>query len=465
VIGRRIRLDGSAREVIGVMPRDFRFLSEKPALIVPFQLDRNKVFVGNFSFQALARLKPGATLAQAHADVARMLPMMYAKFPMPNGMSRQMFEEARISPNIRPLKLDVTGDIGGVLWVLMGTIGIVLLIACANVANLLLVRAEGRQQELSIRAALGAGWGRIAGELLCESLTLGVLGGALGLGLAHVGLSALVAMGPASLPRLDEIGIDPWALLFTLVVSLAAGTLFGLIPVFKYAGPAMNSVLRQGGRSLSQSRERHRARSALVIVQVALALVLLVSSGLMIRTFQSMRHVAPGFTRPEEVQTLRISIPGAQVSNDEDAFRMEEAVMRKIAAIPGVQSVSFSTSITMDGNNTYDPIFSENREQAQGQMPPIRRYKYAAPGFLQTIGNPLIAGRDFTWTDLYNKLPVVIVTENLAREYWGEPSRALGKRVRERPNGPWREVIGVTGNERDDGLNHPPRPRFTGRCW
>jgi putative ABC transport system permease protein len=454
VIGRRIDIDSKPREVIGVLPSTFRFLNRKPSIILPLKLDRSKVFIGNFSYLAIARLKPGVTVASANADVARLLPVVNSKFPVPSGTNLKMFEEARIGPNVRPLKQDVIGDVGNVLWVLMGTIGIVLLIACANVANLLLVRAEARQQELAIRAALGAGWGRIAGELLFESLCLGALGGALGLGLAYAGLRLLVTMGPAALPRLEEISIDPWVLLFTTVISLFAGALFGLIPVFKYAAPHMGSALRQSGRTLSQSRERHRARSVLVVVQVALALVLLISSGLMIRTFQALKQVQPGFTRPEQVQTLRISIPSAQVREAGQVLRMQHEISRKIAEIPGVSSVGFASSITMDGNTSWDPVFAEDKPYSQGQMPPVRRFKHASPGLLQTIGNPLIAGRDFTWTEIYNKVPVAIVTENLAREYWREPSAALGKRIRENLNGEWREIVGVAGNERDEGVDH-----------
>jgi putative ABC transport system permease protein len=453
VIGRRIEVNGRPREVIGVLPSTFRFLNLKPALLLPFQFDRGKLFIGNFSYQGIARLKPGVTLAQANADVARMLPIVNAKFPPPPGYNLKMFEDAHIAPNLRFLKQDVIGDIGSVLWVLMGTIGIVLLIACANVANLLLVRAEGRHQELAIRTALGADRRRIAADLLFESVSLGVVGGMLGLGVAYGALRLLVAMGPASLPRLDEISIDPWVLLFAVAISLIAGVLFGLIPVFKYAGPQMGTALRQGGRTLSQSRERHRARSTLVVLQVALAMVLLIGSGLMIRTFQALRQVQPGFTRPQEVQTLHLDITASQVRDAEQVTRMQQEILRKIAAIPGVSSAAFSTSITMDGSNGFDPIFAQDRQYAEGTLPPLRRFKFASPGFLHTVGNPLIAGRDFTWTDLYDKTPVAIVTENLAREYWREPSAALGKRIRVGLKGPWREIVGVAGNERDDGVN------------
>ena len=454
-IGQRITVDGDAREVIGVLPQSFRFMNLKPALVLPFQLDRGQVFIGNFSFQAVARLKDGVSLVQANADVARMLPMLIRKFPPAPGMNPKMIEQARLGPSVRPLKSDVVGDVGDVLWVLMGTVGIVLFIACANVANLLLVRAEGRQQELAVRAALGAGWPQIARELLLESAALGAAGGALGLGLAYAALRLLVAMSPANLPRLDEIAIDGRVLLYTLATSLVAGLLFGLIPVFKYAGPQLVTALRQGGRALSEGRERHRTRSVLVVVQVSLALVLLISSGLMVRTLRALRQVQPGFTRPADVLTLRISVPGAAAPKPEDVARFDDQIVRKIAAIPGVNSAGLANSITMDGYNDNDPIFVEGRVYSEGQIPPLRRYKFISPGFLRTMGNPLLAGRDITWTDLYEARPVVLVSENMAREFWGGPAAALGKRIRENPKGKWREVIGVAGNERDDGADHP----------
>jgi predicted permease len=452
-IGQKLNIDSRPREIIGVLPPDFRFQSRKFSFVLPFQFDRAKTKLGNFSYQAVARLKPGVSMAQATADVARMLPMVNAKFPPPTGLTTKLFEDARIAPMLKSLKDDLIGDAGNTLWVLMGTIGIVLLIACANVANLLLVRAEGRQQELAIRAALGAGWGRIAAGLMFESVSLGLAGGALGVGLAYGAQQLLVALAPAGLPRRDEIQIDLWVLLFALTVSLVSSVLFGLIPVFKHAGPALGTALRQGGRSLSQSRERHRARSVLVVVQVALALVLLIGSGLMIRTFQAMRKVQPGFVRPEEVQTFRISIPRDQVRDPEQVMRMEEEIQKRVAAIPGVRAIGLGGGITMDGNSSFDPVFPEDHPYAQNTLPPVRRYKFAAPGFLATVGNPLLAGRDFTWTDLYQMAPVAIITENLAREYWREPAAALGKRIRERPDGDWREIVGVVGNERDDGVD------------
>jgi predicted permease len=452
-IGRRILLDGRAREIIGVLPDTFRFLDRKPLLILPMRLDRGKVLLGQFSYTAVARLKPGATLDQATTDMARLTPVGFSRFPPPPGFSLKMFDEAKIQPTPRLLKADVVGDVGSVLWVLMGTIGLVLLIACANVANLLLVRAEGRQQELAVRAALGASRGRIAYELLAESVILGSVGGVAGLGLAYAAVRALVAMAPGNLPRLDNISVDAVVLLFTFAVSIVAGLLFGAIPVFKYAGPHVTAGLRGGGRTSSASRERHRARSTLVVVQVALALVLLVSSGLMIRTFQALRHVNPGFTNPQEVLTLSLGIPTAQVKEPEAVVRMHQAIADTIAAVPGVTSVGLTSIVPMTDSGWHDPIFAADKTYEASKIPPIRSFKFLSPGLLKTMGNTLVAGRDFTWEDAYGKRPVALVSENLARELWGEPSAALGKQIRESMKSAWREVVGVVGDERDEGVD------------
>ena len=453
IIGRRIRIDGKAKEVIGVMPQDFRFLDLDPAIIQPLQFDRNKTFLGNFSFDGVARLKPDATIAQADADAKRMLPIVNRTFQPPPGFSVKLFENARIAPDFQPFKHAVTGDIGTVLWVLMGSICIVLLIACANVANLLLIRGEARHLELAIRAALGASWARIAAELLFESLTLAAFGGAVGLLVAFGSLRLLVAMAPAGLPRLAEIGIDGHVLLFALFVSVFAGVLFGSIPVFKHAGARLGTGLREGGRTLSQSRERHRARNLLVIVQVALALVLLISSGLMMRTFRTLMKVQPGFTKPDEVQTLAVSIPDAQVPEAEKVLRMQNDMLEKVQRVPGVRSAALTSTIPMTGMGSNDLIFARDRVYKEGQLPPIRRFVFISPGLLQSMGTPIVAGRDFSWTDLYSNRPVVVISENFAREYWGSPARALHQQIREGMNDPWREIIGVAGNVHDQGVN------------
>ncbi len=461
-IGRRVMFDGRAREVVGVLPQSFRFLDRDASAFVPMRLDRGKTFLGNFSYHGIARLAPGVTTGRATADLARLIPVAVKAFPAPPGFSEKMFVQARLAPIARPLRDEIVGDVGRVLWVLMGTIGMVLLIACANVTNLLLVRTQGRQQELAVRAALGAGWGRIARDLVAESLVLGACGGAAGLALAYAGLRVLAAIAPANLPRLGEIAIGWPVLLFTVALSLFAGAVLGAIPALKYAGPNLGTALRAGGRTLSEGRDRHRARNTLVVAQVALALVLLVGSGLMIRTFQALRRVDPGFTRPADLLTMRITIPSATVKDGTAVLRMQQAIADRIAAIPGVSSVGLTSVVPMDGQGWTDPIFADDKTYAEGVIPPLRRFKFITPGLLKTMGNPVVAGRDFTWEDLYGRRRVALVSENLARELWREPSAALGKRVRESPGSPWREVVGVVADERDDGVDRKA-PTFV--CW
>jgi predicted permease len=461
-IGRTLVIDGEPREIIGVLPDSFRFMDRSFAVVLPLRLDPAKVFLGNFSYSAIARLKPGITIAQANADVARMIPAALRRYPPFPGYTAKMFEEARLAPALRSMKDDLLGDIGRVLWILMGTLAIVLLIACANVANLLLVRAEGRQQELAIRAALGAGTGRIARELLVESLILGAGGGLFGLALAAGGLRLLTAIAPAHLPRLESISIDPPVVLFTLAISILAGLLFGSIPVLKYAGPQLGAALRMGGRTSSDSKERHRTRSTLVVVQVALALVLLIGSGLMIRTFRALKHVSPGFTQAETVQTLRISIPTSEVKDAADVIRMHQAIVDKVSAIPGVGSVGLTSQVPMTSQGWHDAVYAEDHAYAESQLPPIREFKFTSPGLFKTMGNEIVAGRDFTWADNLEKRRVVIVSENFARELWGNPAAAIGKRIRETRQAPWREIVGVVADERDDGVDKPA-PAFI--CW
>jgi predicted permease len=453
IIGRRLQIDGKAKEVIGVMPRGFRFLDMDASLLEPIRIDRNKTTLGQFNYQGVARLKPGVTLAQASADIARMLPIVNRSFPAPPGFSVKLFEEAHFAPSLRPFKQDLIGDIGPMLWVLMGTIGIVLLIACANVANLLLVRIESRHMELAIRAALGASARRIAYELLFESLTVAILGGVAGLALAFGALRLLVAVAPAGIPRVDQIGLDPAVLLFALVVSLFTGLLFGAVPVLKYAGIRLNASLREGGRTLSQSKERHRARNALVVVQVALALVLLISSGLMIRTFRALTQVQPGFSDPANLQTLALSLSDAQVPEADKVLRMENDIADRLQQIPGVSSVAMTTAIPMGGNGSSDVLFARDRAYREGELPPIRRFIFVSPGLPRTMGNSLVAGRDISWNDVNNKLPVMMISESFARDYWGSAQAALHKELREGMADPWREIVGVVGDVHSDGVN------------
>ena len=444
VIGQPLNIDGAPTVIVGVLPPSFRFLRTDAALVLPMQLDAATAFRGiNFDRQALARLKPGVSLEQANADIARMIPLLPESYGV-----------LKLEPKVRPLVAEVVGDIGRMLWILLAAVGGVLLIACGNVANLFLIRAEGRQQELAMRAALGASRARLARALLSESMLLALAGGAVGVVLAEAALGVLRTVAPAELPRVSEIDIDVTVLFFTVLISVLSGAIFGMIAVLKFWTPQA-TTLKEGGRSSSDGPARHRTRHILAVSEVALALTLLVVSGLMIRTFVAMRQIDAGFTRPKTVQTFRVAIPRRLITGTEQVARAHQNIAERLAQVPGVTSVGLASSITMDGEDNANPLFVEGAAPTEGTLPPLRRYKSVGPGFFEAMGNRIVAGRAITWADVYARRPVVVISSTLAREYWHEPSSALGRRVRGGGSDEWHEIVGVVGDERDDGLNHP----------
>lgn len=453
ILGRTIIVDGIGRQIIGVMPRDFHFLDESGlALILPLQLDRNRAHLGDFSYEAIARLKRGATLAQATSDVKRMLPIVLLSFPAPPGLSLDLLRHARFGPSLKPLEQEVIGNVGNLLWVLAGSIGLVLLMACANVANLFLVRTDARQQELAIRVALGATRWDFARELLSESLVIGLSGGVLGLAFAYAAIHVIVNFAPAALPRLSNIGIDRYVLLFNFSVAVLTGLFFGSIPLLGHLRIRTGIAVRELGRILIQNRRRYRVQDSFVAVQVAIAFILVFCSGLMMRTFIALSDVNPGFVRPSDVQTFRISFSSSEVSDNDRLMRMEQQIRDNLAVIPSVSSVGLSSDVPMDGNKPIDPIFIEDRQYKRGQVPPLCWFYFVSPDYLSTLGTPLIAGRNIAWDDIYNRIPVVLVSENLARAYWHDPLKALDSRIRPDSTDVWHRIIGVVGDVHADGV-------------
>ena len=445
VIGQLLEIDGTPSEIIGVLPSSFRFLGIDAAVLLPMQLDRANATYIEFDFQALARLKPGATLAQANADVARMISLL-----------PPVFARLELRPNVRPLVDDVIGNVGEILWILLAAVGVVLLIACGNVANLFLVRAEGRQQELAMRAALGASRGRIARGLLSESVLLGLAGGALGLVLAQAGIGLLRRIAPAELPRVDEIGIDPMVLLFALVISVLTGVLFGLTPVLRFGTPNA-TALKEGGRSASDAPGRHRTRNGLVVSQIALALVLLIVSGLMIRTFVAMRQVDPGFTRRRRYRPSfsRYQQASSTIHNRRRArsrvsrndWLKCQALHPLVSRLPSLWTARTTATRSRWRNSRFPKARSHHSSASRASLPDTSRRWVT--GWSQ--GGQSRGARS-TSSGQSSSFP----SRSRAR-YRGEPARALGKRVRgTAPDAPWREVVGVVGGERDDGLNQPP---------
>jgi predicted permease len=457
-IGRNIQVDAQTREIVGVMPRGFKIVSSDFDVLLPLAFDRHNQKLAPFGYEGVGRLKAGVKLEQADADIARLIPVWMDSWSNGPGTNPHFYDLWKITPGFRPLKQRVVGDVGGVLWVVMATVGLVMLIACTNVANLLLVRAESRQQELAIRAALGAGRARIARELLTESVSLGLMGGVIAVGVALAGLRLLTAIGPANLPRLSEVSLDLPALGFTFFLSILSGVLFGAIPVLKYARAKASTTIGNANRTASAGRVRQRSRSMLVVAQVAMALVLLVSALLMIRTFVALRNVEPGFADAAHVETIQIWIPDSLVPDAQMTMRTQNGIADKLAAIPGVTSVGFASAVPMDGNDpNWDTMTVEGKKYEGGEAP-LKLFNYVSPGYFKTAGTRLVAGRDFTWDDLYGLRPTGIVSENFARQSWGSAAAAVGKRMRQFKNMPWQVVIGVVEDVRVHGVDQDAPP-------
>ena len=453
VVGRTILVNSQTRVIAGVMPRGFKILNYDFDLLVPLAFDPANERLAGFTYHGIARLRPGVDLSEANGDVARLISVWMNSWTNGPGSDPHWYLRWRIGPALQPLKDTVVGSIRTVLWVVMVTIGVVMLIACTNVANLLLVRADGRQQELAVRSALGAGRWRIARELLLESLTLGLLGGAVGVAVAYAGLRLLTTIGPGELPRLSEISLDGRSVAFTLVLSVFSSLFFGAIPVLRYLPSRQRLTVLGATRSASISRERQRGRNLLVVTQVTLALVLLISAVLMIRTFLAMREVDPGFSSPTSLQVMRISIPDTLVRDSTTVVRMQNSILDKLAAIPGVSSTGFAASVPMSGAEpSWDMILIEGKN-FEGDNPPMRLYNYISPGYFHTAGTRIVAGRDFTWAEIYSVRRVGIASESLARELWGSPSAAIGKQFHEFPGSPWYEVVGVVQDVRENGVD------------
>lgn len=453
VLGQTITLGDEPFEVIGVMPAEFAYPSPETQLWTPHVISAEDLGRANFSPWSVGRLKPGVTAETAAAELNQILPRLPEVYP--GEMTAGMMENAGITSVVRPMKEDVVGDVGQMLWILLGTVTFVLLIACANVANLFLVRAEGRQREMAVRSAMGAGRADLIRAYLTESTILSMIGGGVGIGLALVGLKALVAIGPDSLPRIGEIGIHGSVLGFTTGVSLLAGLLFGAVPAFKYGRPSLAMALKEGGRGGSLGKDTHRVNNALVAAQVALALMLLVGSGLMARSFFELRRVDPGF-EPENLLTLNLALIPNEVESDEQSAAFFQQVLDNIRSVPGVVEAGASTSLPLSGGWSTNAMIIDGRPLAADEVPPILTTNLTAPGYFETMGIRVLEGRTLERQDHEGRTDVAVISQALARQYWPSES-PIGKRVA--PNLPtagaspdWITIVGVVEDVRDNGL-------------
>jgi predicted permease len=455
VLGRTLSVNGLAREVIGVLPPAFRFFDYDADVLYPLQPRRAGAEFGSFDGRAIARLRDGVTLEQANADIRRMIPILEAEFPP----SRASMSSIDFRPKLRSLKDSVVRNLGDTLWVSFGTTAILLLVACASVVNLVLLRNESRRHEVAIRTALGATATRIGSAVASEGVVLALVAGTIGLAVAAAVLPLVLAETAEVLPGVMAIGIDARVVLFTLALAIVAGLGLAVAPTFRLLRPGVIRALHRGAGGVSDGPHRHRVRHALVVMQVALAMLLLIGSGLMWRTFAALRDVPPGFTDPDTIQTFQLTIPSADraPANAESTVRAHQAIAERLRAVNGVRSTAlaaFEDGLPLDGDGRSATVEIELRDRPPNAAP-VREIQLVSPGFFETLGTPLIVGRTFEWTDVFEQRPVAVISENMAVEEWGSPAAALGKRVRVIPPAPWMEVVGVVQNVHHDGLDRP----------
>jgi predicted permease len=453
IIGKTIQVDGTAREVVGVMGPGFHFPEETTELWVPMAIDRAHLNTGSFNRNAIGRLRPGVTIAAA---VAEMTPLM-ARLPddMPGMMTHAMFEQAKFKVMLHPLRDDVVGDITPILFTVLGTVAFVLLIACANVANLFLVRAEARTKEIAVRSALGAVPGSIVKLYLGESLLLSTAGAALGVLLAYAALRLLLRLAPSGLPRASEIAIDGASLGVAVGIAVLTGLFFSAVPFIRAGKAELTSMLRDGARGSTSGRERQRVRNAFVVAQVALALMLLVGSGLLARSFQRMRAVDPGF-KPDHVLTLRLAIPDVTYHTTGDISRFYYQLTTRLAALPGVQAVGATTKLPLaDVGDNHNGTWIEDHPVTKDELPPIASTTSITQDYFKAMGIPLVEGRSFRDDGSDRPTHEVIVSRAFARHYWPNGS-ALGKRIKSGgPDVAWSTIVGVAGDVHDAALTKP----------
>ena len=454
IVGRMLQVDGVPREVVGIMPARFRLPFARTDVWVPLGIDPAHTASAAFDYRGIARLRDGVTLEMAAADLQRLLPKVPEVFP--GRLTVPSIEQIRMRAVVRPLRDVVVGDVGRVLWVVLGAVGCVLLVACANVMNLFLVRFEGRQHEAAVRRALGAGRTALVMDFVAEALVLAVAGGVIALGLAAAGVRVLRSMESAiDIPRIADVGVDGLVLAVAAAATIVAALLVSVLPALRAASLPVSGLLSDAGRSTTAGRHRHRVRHGLVVSQLALALTLLAGAGLMARSFARLRAVAPGFDAAHAF-TVRVALPPAQYATPGSAARFIGSAIEAIGAVPGVEVAGAVSKLPLVAESRQDTaLFVEDRPLAPGTMPNLHQVVFASPGYFRALDIPLVDGRSFDRPDPQHAPREVILSRTVANRYWpGEP--ALGKRVRMAPTGAWYTVVGVAGDVRGTALEQPP---------
>jgi len=453
IVGQVVAIDGRPTEVVGVMPPRFQFPDPAIEIWKPLLLDADAVSDdnrGSHGYTALARLRPGVTLAQAHADLAGVTATFKAEHPLNY--------RTGFSVTLRPLQTEIVGDTGRPLLILLGAVGLVLLIACANVSNLLLARAASRRREIALRTALGASRGRLVRQLLTESILVAVAGGAAGCVLAWWGVDLLIALGPDTIPRLREVTLDARVVVFTALVSLATGVVFGIVPALRASSASLGDALKEGGRS-GERAMLGRAGRVLVVSEVALSLVLLVGAGLLVHSFARVQNVEPGFDS-RGMLTLRLSLPESRYTTFEQGDRFFDALFTVLRARPDVDSVAAANALPFSGNNGSRTFHIEGQEPKRPEDQPEEQLRIVTDGYFQTMKVPIVKGREFTDRDRLGAPRVAVINESLARKHFPD-GKAIGRRVAFSKNEPqWYEIVGIVGNIKHRGLDASDRPEL-----
>ncbi len=448
IVGQRVEIDGVRAEVVGVMPAGFAFPGPETRLLVPLWLDPAGGF-GSFGPRGIARLMPGVTVETAREEVATLQRRLPERFP---DLGPEFLASTGWRASVTPLRERMAEDVSAALWILLGTVGLVLLIAGANVANLLLVRAESRHREVAVRAALGAGRWRLARAFIAESLLLAVAGGVAGSLIAWAAVQLLVSQAPVDLPRLNEVAIDGSVLAFAMALTLGAGLILGGLPMLHLTRRPFVALLRDGGRGNTAGRDRHRLRQLLIAGQVAMALVLLVASALMLQSARRMYAVDPGI-RIDDVVTAGVSL-GARPDRGR-MIAVYDRVLDEVRGLPGVVAVGASTSLPLGATSMGGGSFDiESRPRPEDELPPVAMYTAITPGYFEALGIRLLAGRTPARGDAERQRQVIWVNDTLARRFFD--GRAVGERIKLEDT--WLDIVGVVSDVRTFGQREEIRP-------
>lgn len=456
VVGETVNMDAETAEIVGVMPA-INFPSQNTGIFEVMTLVRETSALGSLGTDSVGRMPPGMTAEELGAQLAARIANLEEVFP--DKSAAPILAQSGFTVHAADLQEGMVAGVETTLWVLTGSVGFILLIACANVANVFLVRAEGREREMAIRAAMGAGRGRLAIGHLAESTVLGLLAGGVGLLLALAGVRALLRFGPENIPRAEEIGLDATVVGATLLVSLLAGLLFGIIPTLRYSSSWLAAALKEGGRANTAGRSRFRLRSALVGAQVALALVLLVGSGLMVRSYASLASVDPGFD-PDSMLTFRLALNPNDYPGEEAPAQFIQRVIDSLEGMPGVTAVSAVSGLPLTDSASGQGYSIEDAPLGEDDLPPVHFFKFAAAGYFETMGIPLVAGRTLERADHEERRDAVVVNESFARLYWPNED-PIGRRIQQGGGAQpapetWYSIVGVVGDVRDRRLEEEP---------